>query len=228
MVSKVHYPESHGFFIVNYKRIYDQIIERAKFRSLEGYKEKHHIIPKCIGGIDKKENIVELTAREHFLCHKLLVLIYPNKKCLIYALWMMSNGTRNNYLEVSTKDYEYSRNLYSEHRKGFIYTKDSRKKMSESQKSKVGEKNSFYGRKHSEESKRKMREKKLAKKASEDTRKKMSNSRTGLKRTEEQRKNFSIAMSGIPKKKYECPSCKRMIGGITNLYRHIDSCKSKK
>jgi len=56
---------------MNYQKIYDQIIERAKNRKLEGYKEKHHIIPKCLGGPDNKENLVELTAREHFLCHLL-------------------------------------------------------------------------------------------------------------------------------------------------------------
>ena len=51
---------------MDYQKIYDQIIERAKNRQLEGYKEKHHIIPKCVGGTNDKENLVELTAREHF------------------------------------------------------------------------------------------------------------------------------------------------------------------
>ena len=30
---------------MNYQKIYSQIIERAKNRQLEGYKEKHHILP---------------------------------------------------------------------------------------------------------------------------------------------------------------------------------------
>ena len=60
---------------MNYQRIYNQIIERAKTRQLNCYKEKHHIIPRCIGGKDIN-NIVELTAKEHFLCHRLLCEIY--------------------------------------------------------------------------------------------------------------------------------------------------------
>jgi hypothetical protein len=51
---------------MNYEKIYDCIIKRAKTRKLEGYVEKHHIIPKCMGGSNEKQNIVELTAREHF------------------------------------------------------------------------------------------------------------------------------------------------------------------
>jgi len=85
---------------MDYQKIYNQIIERAKTRQLEGYKEKHHILPKCIGGLDVKENLVELTAREHFLCHKLLCKIYPNEYKLWYALWLMVIGKQKNKLNI--------------------------------------------------------------------------------------------------------------------------------
>ena len=81
---------------MNYQKIYNQIIERAKNRQLEGYKEKHHVIPKCIGGLNDKENLVELTAREHFLCHRLLCEIYPNNQKLLWALWLMAIGKQKN------------------------------------------------------------------------------------------------------------------------------------
>lgn len=77
---------------MNYQNIYNQIIERAKNRKLEGYKEKHHILPKCMGGEDIKENLVELTAREHFLCHKLLCEMHSSNEKLWYALFLMSIG----------------------------------------------------------------------------------------------------------------------------------------
>jgi hypothetical protein len=77
---------------MNYQKIYDQIIKQAKTRKLDGYKEKHHIIPKCIGGLDTKENLVELTAREHFICHRLLCKIYPDNLKLKYALDLMNIG----------------------------------------------------------------------------------------------------------------------------------------
>jgi len=95
---------------MDYQRIYNQIIEKAKNRSLEGYKEKHHIIPKCIGGNNSLDNIVELTAREHFLCHRLLCEIYPTETKLWYSLWLMMIGkNRQNSLlpyKLSSRSYE--------------------------------------------------------------------------------------------------------------------------
>lgn len=94
---------------MNYEKIYSQITERAKTRHLEGYKEKHHIVPKCLGGSNDKENIVELTAREHFLCHRLLVEIHSKETKLWYALWLMTIGKQKhklNVYKVSSREYE--------------------------------------------------------------------------------------------------------------------------
>ena len=74
---------------MNYEEIYNKLIERAKSRVLKEYGEKHHIIPKCLGGSNDKDNIVKLTAREHFVAHLLLCEMYPNNKKLTYAFWMM-------------------------------------------------------------------------------------------------------------------------------------------
>ena len=52
---------------MNYLKIYSQIIDRAKNNLREGYLEKHHIVPKCIGGDDTLSNLVLLTAREHYI-----------------------------------------------------------------------------------------------------------------------------------------------------------------
>ena len=90
---------------MNYKKIYDQLIERAKMRTLEGYSENHHIIPKCMGGSNELDNFVALTGREHFIAHLLLAKIYGGP--LVHALWLMSiirvniiayimNGLENN------------------------------------------------------------------------------------------------------------------------------------
>jgi hypothetical protein len=94
---------------MNYQRIYDQLIERAKNRNLEGYKEKHHILPKCLGGSNDKENLVELTAREHFLCHMLLCEIYPKSIKLYQALWLMStnkNKREGKRYKITSRVYE--------------------------------------------------------------------------------------------------------------------------
>jgi hypothetical protein len=76
---------------MNYKKHYDLLIERSKNRVLEGYVEKHHIIPKCLGGTDDKENLAILTPEEHFLAHQLLIKLNPRHRGLIYAVQMMTN-----------------------------------------------------------------------------------------------------------------------------------------
>ena len=75
---------------MNYKRHYELLIDKAKNRTLDGYKERHHIIPKSFGGTDDKENLVDLTAREHFIAHLLLVYIHPESYSMIKALHMMT------------------------------------------------------------------------------------------------------------------------------------------
>lgn len=123
---------------MNYFRIYNQLIERAKNRTLKGYTEIHHIIPKCIGGENTDNNLVRLTAKEHFLAHKLLVEIYPNEHKLLWALWMMAIGKQKwkhtDPYQVTSRDYERIRLKVSESKKGT--------KISNSQKEKIGKKNS--------------------------------------------------------------------------------------
>lgn len=107
------------FIGMNYNRIYYNIIERAKVdaRSKKNsYFEKHHIIPNCIGGSDSDDNLVLLTAKEHFICHKLLCLIYPNSNELKFAIWAMSNqlkGDVKRYYRVSSSEYERHKLYFS-------------------------------------------------------------------------------------------------------------------
>ena len=84
---------------MNYQKHYNLLIERAKIRNLEGYKELHHIVPRCIGGTDERDNLVELTAEEHFVAHQLLVKMYPDHDGLKWAAVQMTghqNGKRTN------------------------------------------------------------------------------------------------------------------------------------
>ena len=95
---------------MNYQLIYTQLINRGKTRELNGYKECHHIIPKCIGGNDNPDNLVYLTAREHFIAHKLLCEIYPNNKGIRLAYWAMANwNSSKNQREYKVSSHEYER-----------------------------------------------------------------------------------------------------------------------
>lgn len=104
-------------FIDNkYTRLYYMIIERAKSRTISSYTENHHIIPKSLGGNNSKENLVALTAREHFVCHLLLTKMTEGdakSKMLSAVFYLTGKGSskRNNVIK-SSRFYE---NLRKEH-----------------------------------------------------------------------------------------------------------------
>jgi len=53
-----------------------QTLNRCK---KDSYYESHHIIPRCLGGDNKKTNLVLLTAKEHYICHLLLIKMTEGK-----------------------------------------------------------------------------------------------------------------------------------------------------
>lgn len=71
-----------------YSKWYNQITDRARNRVAEGYTERHHIKPRSLGGTDAADNLVDLTAREHFICHWLLTKMTTgeDRAKMIYAL----------------------------------------------------------------------------------------------------------------------------------------------
>lgn len=99
-------------FIDNkYTRWYYNIINRAKTRAKTGYTEKHHIIPKSCGGNNDKDNLVSLTAKEHFICHLLLTKMVDSqhRHLMVYAFHGMKAKHRQRYssnLEVTSKIYQ--------------------------------------------------------------------------------------------------------------------------
>lgn len=77
---------------MNYKRIYDSIVLHALQKVNQStYLERHHIIPKFMGGQNSLENYVYLTPKEHYLCHLLLIKLVPEEKkyAATKAIYMM-------------------------------------------------------------------------------------------------------------------------------------------
>lgn len=104
---------------MNYQRIYDAIINRASGRKKINrespnyvYYERHHIIPKCLGGNNEKSNLVFLTAEEHWLAHLLLVKLNPGNKKLVWACQAMSM-VGGNTDRTTNKLYGWIRREYS-------------------------------------------------------------------------------------------------------------------
>ena len=164
-------------FINNkYKSWYDSIIQKANNRILSGYKEKHHILPRCLGGKDNKENLVELTAKEHFIVHMLLCKFTKGKARIkmLYAFNFMSVVRNKN------RDYKINSKIAQKLRLEFFNNKP----------------------KHTKESKLKMSKSRLGMKLSKETRKKVGLSQIGnkkalgMKHSKEFRKKLSQLLKG--------------------------------
>ena len=189
---------------MNYKTVYNQIIEYRKNILPVGYAEKHHIIPKCMGGSNSKDNLVYLTAREHYICHKLLTKFVDLqfKPKMIYAWHRMSTSNKNDRnLRITSHDYESMRQQFSieiskmnsgtKHPMfGKHHTIQARKSMSSFRKGKV---TYMKGKTHSEETKRKMSNAHAGKNNSNFGKLGLNNPNFGSKRCAETKQKMSIA-----------------------------------
>jgi hypothetical protein len=91
-----------------YYKWYSSIIQKSKNRTLPKHIkcEIHHILPKSLGGSDDTENLVRLTLKEHWVCHRLLVKFLSDPKDvrkMYNALWMM---LQKDYRTVNARIYE--------------------------------------------------------------------------------------------------------------------------
>ena len=103
------------FFNMDYKKVYNQLIEYAKQNPLAKYKEQHHIVPKAEGGSDDKSNLIKLTARQHYIAHLLLAKIYDDVKMHRAVLMMQSiSKCHKRNFKFNSRLYDAIRNKYSE------------------------------------------------------------------------------------------------------------------
>lgn len=96
--------------LLDYQKIYDHFIEsrRAIEGDLSGYTERHHILPRALGGGDEKGNIVRLTPEDHFFAHLLLAKIHGGNMWSPVAF--MVGGSRNHYRPIeSRKKYGWAK-----------------------------------------------------------------------------------------------------------------------
>lgn len=172
-----------------YKEFIQNILDtRGRFNCGDGYHERHHILPKCLGGGNEEKNLIDLYAKEHFIAHKLLALENPDNNGLQYAWWAMSNMktefTKERY-QASPEEYEEAKITMIE-----ILREKAKEQMSNPEMIEVlrrkakeqmsdpamieilrerklgvydGDKNPMYGKHHTNESKKKISEAKKGK-----------------------------------------------------------------
>lgn len=90
-----------------YTKWYFNIIENSNADNI--VVEKHHIIPKSLGGSDDESNIVKLTPREHYICHKLLTKMVEGKfkMKMTFALHTFFHFNKHRRLNFTSHQYEY-------------------------------------------------------------------------------------------------------------------------
>ena len=197
--------------IMNYRNHYDRLIERARDRVVDGYSERHHIVPRCMGGGDEPENLVRLTPEEHFVAHQLLVKIYPEKRTLVIAVLRMSHAEHYRGNKVfgwlRRKHAEVIGEVVGDYwrgRKRKPFSDEHRKKIAEAQ---AGKKRGP----HSEEHKRRL-----------------SDAHRGKRLTAEHKQKLAKAKLGVKRGSYkpmECPHCGKSGSGGSMLRWHFDKCK---
>ena len=178
-----------------YSCCYYNIVNRAKSRELskEIYTEKHHIIPRSLGGNNKEENLVVLTAREHFICHWLLTKMVngENKKKMIFALKMLNANNQNQQrykTKITSRVYAKLKITYVDMLKGVPRSQEVKDKISATKKLNPSYHN--LGKKFSDESKKKMSESHKGRLHSDATRQKMAESHIGKKLSKETRQKL--------------------------------------
>lgn len=175
-----------------YSKLYHTITSNARQRITEGYTERHHIVPQSLGGSNDKENLVDLTAREHFICHWLLIKMTEgeDRSKMLYALQGMK--AENKYQEryhtkITARIYEKyriehaenhsklmkSKNLVPWNKGGAALTEEQRKRISDAAKNR--------------------------KPMSAESRAKGNEKRRGQKRSDETKLKQSLALKGKPK-----------------------------
>lgn len=229
---------------MDYPKIYNELITRAKSRMIDGYIEVHHIIPKCMNGTDDKSNLVRLTPEEHYVAHQLLVKIYPDHHGLVRAVQMMTVTSKNHIR--NNKEFGWIRRkiskIQSEFMKGKepwnkgktdVYSIESLQKMSlvqlgipESKEAnlkrsialkgtRLGIENPFYGNTHTIEVRQKI----------SNRMKGINNPNYGKTHSDEIRQKISIGVKNSPKT--TCPHCNKITSPANGKRWHFDNCKFK-
>ena len=209
---------------MNYKRIHDYIITRAKNSAREKlpkksinyiYYENHHIIPKCFGGTNEKDNMVLLTSKEHYLVHKCLYKLTSKNTPENYIMLCVMKRFFGFTKEKSGSEYERIKlehaAILSKNMKNKIFSEETKKKISDSLK---GNKN-FYGKKHTEETKKKMclsqaGEKNgfFGKSHTDTTKKQISEKMKGVKKSPETIEKFKLRKDSEETKRKKSESIK--------------------
>lgn len=184
-------------FLMKYIELVDDALNQLRVKKPKTdpnyvYYEYHHILPRCLFPDfgDVAENIVTLTAREHFMAHYYLTKIFDSR-ALDFAYWRLCTDGRGRM--ITAEEYELGKILAVQRSSEL----NSGRKLTTEQRQKISER--LTGRVCQEETKQKISNSHLGYRHTEEAKQKMSDSRKGKpgrKWTDEQRKSLSDKKKG--------------------------------
>lgn len=194
-----------------YTKWYNDIISNAMANpKLDCYTETHHIIPKSLGGTDADSNLVRLSAREHFLCHWLLVKMTSGQSRIkmAFAFNAFRRSSKNQKRSLTGRQYDIVRKEVSKARSLFLQgntynlgkkrapmSSETKQKISDAKKGRVMSEEekikrslALKGRPKSQETKERMKKPKSTSHAE-----KIRRANIGKKLSEETKKKISLS-----------------------------------
>jgi hypothetical protein len=128
-----------------YQHWYNSLINNARQRnsSREGH-ERHHILPRSLGGSNTDDNLVNLTLKEHYIAHLLLTKLYTGqeKYKMTWALVTLSSKPSNKK-RLTSRQFVKARQMLSASMKGVPKSAEHRKKIGDAVR---GERNGMWGK----------------------------------------------------------------------------------
>lgn len=197
---------------MNYSAIYDSLIQKyGTWKKPSSYTERHRKLPGCLGGEYVEGNAFYLPARVHFICHLLLVKMYPDNPRVTHAAFRMSN-----WRIYGTKEYAWLKEKWAAHMREVMRTGANPMKDPKHVAKISGE----YSPTKREDVRGKIAASRKGKTASNRTKEKMSAASKGKPKTLEHNAAVSKAKTGVPnpQKKYAC-ECGYVSTG-SGIFRH--------
>lgn len=221
---------------MDYKRHYDALIDRARNRVVDGYVERHHVVPKCMGGSNDRSNLVRLTPEEHYVAHQLLVKMNPGNGKLIFGAAVMTVGANR-----CNKKYGWIRRLHASVASGMLsgikrgpFSAEHKAKLSaakkdgtlpDEQKAKIAA--SMRAHASTPEAKALVSRSHTGRKRSEETKSRISAANTGKKLPRDRVEKSAAAQRGRKQPIVICPHCDKSGGRAIMGRYHFENCKVK-
>ena len=179
-----------------YSKVYFKIINRAiserRFKSSGELYENHHIIPKSCGGPNEQTNLVLLTPKEHYVCHRLLpkmMVLKSHTTKMIRAIWCLANGYGSQHrYKPNARVYQ---NIKTE-----LSKRNSEDNPAKRKEVKDKLRSAALGRIHSPETKAKMSKSLSGKHFTDEHREKLGSVNRGKTRSEETKLKLSAIVKG--------------------------------